>query len=93
MERQDVEVAACEDAAVIHKDRFAIRFKNLDRTRHPRLQTFFLHAGMPKTGATSIQNTLYKCRELLLEKEHCLYPDVGAKGDGGCWARSVTSSA
>ena len=37
-----------------------------------------LHAGMPKTGTTTIQNTLYKCRDVLLAQNKCLYPSIAA---------------
>lgn len=35
-----------------------------------------LHIGFPKTGTTTIQNTLYTNREFLLKKEGILYPSL-----------------
>jgi len=41
-------------------------------------RTLLVHAGMPKTGTTSIQNALYAARERLLETDGLLYPSIAA---------------
>lgn len=41
-------------------------------------RTLLLHAGLPKTGTTSIQNALHAARETLLRTDGLLYPGFAA---------------
>ncbi|WP_226583508.1 hypothetical protein [Acuticoccus sediminis] len=41
-------------------------------------RTLLFHAGMPKTGTTSIQNACFAAREALLAEDGILYPSIAA---------------